>query len=124
MKWPWKKIWGGVKKGVDLASAFGVPFAGAVDKVIDRAEDAFPDAPGETKLTFVEEVTDAIFASDLTKLSPAQQAAFQAARQEYIAAAVEFRHATARVQAASQALVQALHAPPDAVPADVTPLPA
>jgi hypothetical protein len=111
-KIPWRKVWSGAKKAIDIGSAFGVPGLDAVDMLIDAAESKFPNEPGETKLAYVEDLSDELLESELLDLSPAHRAAIKTARAEYIAAGVDYRDATARILAATEDLKAAFRTPP------------
>jgi len=103
--------WGGLAKAFKVGIAVGGTFnkhLASVDALIDKIEEAIPDAPGTHKLATVEAVSDALIESDLVSLPVEVQEEVKLLRREYIALGVTIRNSTARTIAVSERIAALL----------------
>jgi hypothetical protein len=92
---PWGKIFGTVRKGIDIYADFD-PRLKPIDDLIDKVEVALPTASGASKLEAVEAVSRVTVEAASAKLPPELQTELHALRVEAINLGVAARNTAAR----------------------------
>ena len=91
----WGKVFGVVRKGIDIYAEFD-PRLKPIDDLIDKVEDVLPNAPGASKLEVVESVSRVATDAAAEKLPDELKAELQALRIEAISLGVTARNTAAR----------------------------